>query len=153
MQKKRWPAVLGHKEPVDYERSLIRHISEPDGALSPLPPGVSCLPLIILGKIGTATEAPSKIDPAYIDRRGIPAYQSEVKIAVSRRLSSDNDASDRELCNWLDEKGEAELPSSWAKRGNRSFADAYADNTVKVKMESRFSEVRRDMRKAGYRIP
>jgi len=24
---------------------------------------------------------------------------------------------------------------------------------VKVKMESRFSEVRRDMRKAGYRIP
>ena len=109
--------------------------------------------LIILGKIGTATEAPSKIDPAYIDRRGIPAYKSEVKIAVSRRLSSDNDASDRELCNWLDETGHAELPSSWAKRGNRSFADAYADNMVKVKMESRFSEVRRDMRKAGYRIP
>jgi hypothetical protein len=110
--------------------------------------------LISLGEIGTATDVPSKADPVAAERVKMPNYTSDIKNAVFCRLAQAYEATDRQLCDWLDLKGTVDLPPSWATHGNdRSFVDAYADRKVRPKMESRFSEVRRDMRRAGYPIP
>ena len=83
----------------------------------------------------------------------MPKYRSEIKNAVSGKLIQDPDASNHQLCQWMDETGNVELPPTLAKNGNRSFVSAYADSKVRHNLESRFAEVRRDMRAAGHSVP
>jgi hypothetical protein len=109
--------------------------------------------MIEAGKNGNPNAIPSKTAPLSAGRSKMPNYRSEIKNLVFGRLAQHHDASDRQLCDWLDETGNVELPSSWSRHSNRSFASAYADKKVKPLMESRFSQVRGDMRAVGYNIP
>jgi hypothetical protein len=76
-------------------------------------------------------------------------YRSPVKNAVAFRLAQEHNATNRELCDWLDEEGMAELPQTLAKNGNRLFKAAYLDPDLKPALESLFSKVRNDMRARG----
>jgi hypothetical protein len=78
-------------------------------------------------------------------------YRSLLKRAVLVRLTQKPDATNRGLCDWLDDEGAelAALPPNLAKNGNRSFADAYLDDDLRRHLESSFSKVRKDMREAG----
>jgi len=58
-------------------------------------------------------------------------------------------ATDKDLCNSIDEEGTCELSEKWAKNGNRSFVSAYLDPVCRPKIQSAISKVRKDMRDVG----
>ncbi|PYX70952.1 MAG: hypothetical protein DMG72_17865 [Acidobacteria bacterium] len=74
-------------------------------------------------------------------------YRSKLKNAIAHCLRQQPHASNRDICNWLDEKWETDLPPEWDKKRNRSFASAYEDPAIRAKIDPRISEVRADMRK------
>ena len=76
-------------------------------------------------------------------------YRSSIKKVIAFRLSQDPDANDQQLCRWIDAEGAVELPPKWNKKGDRSFATAYKDKTIRRSIESMFSKVRADMRRRG----
>ena len=58
------------------------------------------------------------------------------------------DTPDLELCRRLDAEG-ITLPSSWEKKGERSFEQAYMDAATRKKIWVLFGKVRGDLRKWG----
>jgi hypothetical protein len=77
-------------------------------------------------------------------------YKSELKRSVLVGLTKNADATDLELCRWLDDDGAGELPSSWrSKTNDRSFESAYYDPKHRSKIQVLFSKIRRDMRDKG----
>jgi hypothetical protein len=75
-------------------------------------------------------------------------YRSALKRAIALGLTKERNASDREICEWLDEEGAADLPAGWTKNHDRSFLSAYLDPEQKHKIKSAITRVRRDMRRS-----
>jgi hypothetical protein len=91
-------------------------------------------------------EAPNQQQPADSASREAPNqesegrkrpfhYRSEIKDAILTALTREPSATDEEICEYLDDKGLAEIPASWQKGKNRLFAKAYKDPELRHKIE------------------
>ena len=85
---------------------------------------------------------------AQLRGRALSYPRSPVKRAIALRLTQKPAATDRQLCDWLDEEC-TELPRAWNRNGDRSFTSAYGDPERKHNIESMINKVRRDMRTRG----
>ncbi len=74
-------------------------------------------------------------------------YRSALKRAIALKITKAHNSTDREICNWLDEEGAADLPAGWTKSHDRSFLSVYLDPEQKHRIESTITKVRRDMRR------
>jgi hypothetical protein len=83
------------------------------------------------------------------ERKQVTSYRSPLKRAVALHLTRSPNATDLELCRWLDDEGAVELPPNWAMKANRSYEAAYMVATIRKKMHVVFSKVRGDMRHSG----
>ena len=72
--------------------------------------------------------------------------RSALKRAIALRLTQKPNATNRALCDWLDEESAVDLPPGWVVNGGRSFVEAYRDPKRKANIESQISKVRKDMR-------
>ena len=74
-------------------------------------------------------------------------YRSKVKRFIQSYLLSTPDATDREICERLDEDGGCELPEWWKTNPNdRSFDDAYLKSRTKNRIQAMISKIRKDLR-------
>lgn len=112
---------------------------------------------------GEPAAEPKRVDPDKANRDAIAKqvpgtrpklkYRSEMKRAILIQLTQDPDATDHQICRRLDEYGAAELPAKWRRTPqDRSFEDAYRDETRRHKIENAISKVRTDMRRAGLQV-
>jgi len=75
-------------------------------------------------------------------------FASELKRAIAKFFSFDPNASDLQICRYLDEDG-VELPKTWKNGNNRLFERAYKDPQHRRKVERTISKVRTEMRNKG----
>jgi len=99
---------------------------------------------------GFLAPKPGSGQPARPGKKGLlQKYRSPLKRAIALRLSQRPDATAPQICRWIDAEGSVELPPKWNKKGDRSFATAYKDQTIRRNIESVISKVRSDMRRRG----
>jgi hypothetical protein len=58
----------------------------------------------------------------------MPNYRSPLKRAIRAALVANHDASDLEICGWLDDEQEIPVPKSYRKAGAGTFKDAYRNH-------------------------
>lgn len=74
-------------------------------------------------------------------------YRSGIKRSILRALTEDPDATDAQVCRFLDADGGEELPAGWkSRKEDRSFFAAYANLRTKRRIEIAISKIRRDLR-------
>lgn len=74
-------------------------------------------------------------------------YRSGIKRSILRALAENPQATDAQVCRFLDADGGEELPAGWKNRKeDRSFFAAYANLQTKHKIEIAISKIRRDLR-------